>query len=503
MRDSLRPAAALLALVILTRVPFWPQHPPTFDFANFALGVERFAPEDHQPQPPGYPLVILLARIFAAAGFSVMHALLLTALAGGLVACLGAYRLGGSIGGATGGLFAAALFIFEPVVWYSGITSPARIYIAAAACWLLYFLMKLAAGDRRALWTFAALLALFAGFRPELLLFFALPFLIAARRAEVTWGRIAAAAALTCALCLPWAAWIAASFSSVHRMLYIDYYYFLHHVSTTSPFFGAATSTWHTMLRDSLLWNALPAALAVIALLASGKDCELSRNFWLPAVAYFLPAIVVQTLIHEGADAPDHSIGTITLLCVLAGALLGSTRRYAIAALALAAMLLLSFSKPGSLIRPLDLLSLRTVRLEQRERAAAIADLQANLQPGDAVVVLNGSPVSWRVLEYEFPQNVVLALDATIGPASAAPPTGWHFLHHRKTALEPGPIPLDACSRLHLYADPAGAQRRLLDVLLCARFPCATSGARLQVTLGDRALSTLLLGPYALGFVSR
>ncbi|HYM10579.1 MAG TPA: hypothetical protein VEU62_07600, partial [Bryobacterales bacterium] len=127
----------LVAFLAASRTIFWTAHPPNFDFANFALGVYRFAPIDHQPQPPGYPLVILLGKAFAALGLSAVRALQLTALAGGMAAILGAYHLGRQLSGELGGLLASFLLAIDPVCWYSGVSSPVRIYLAAGVCWLL------------------------------------------------------------------------------------------------------------------------------------------------------------------------------------------------------------------------------------------------------------------------------------------------------------------------------------------------------------------------------
>jgi len=488
----------IAAFTIVSRAIWWPDHPPNFDFANFALGVERFDPEAHQPHPPGYPLVILLARLFGAAGLSAVQALQWTSLAGTLAAILGAYRCGRRWGGEAGGLLAAALLAVEPVFWYSGVSSPTRVYLAAGVCWLLDVLAEAASGRPRALWRAAALLALFAGFRPELLLLFVAPTVVAARRGGLGWRRAVLAAALCLALCAPWIAWLAASFGSPFRLAYVYYHYFLHHASTTSGMLGAPQSAWRGMLLDALWWNMIPAAAALAALLLARSRPD---GAWLgPAAAYFLPAIAIQLGVHLGVDSPDHGLGTITVLCVLAGGALGTVlpgRRLA-ALLAAAAMCSISLAPPGRLPAELGLLSLRSFAAQQRALGRSLAGLRAALEPDDAILVLTDSPLSGRVLEHELPGHIVLAPDAALGEAAAG---GWRFHQRRQTPLDPEGIPLPASQRLVILSGANSRQRKAAFEALCSR-DCQAREEALLVDLSRRP-GRLDLPPYRLVVGSR
>ena len=488
---------ALLCLVlflVLSRPPFWTAHPPNFDFANFALGVARFALLDHQPQPPGYPLVILMAKALAACGLPIVRALYVTALLGGIAAIFGAYVLGKQLSGDLGGMLASVLLAIEPVFWYSGVSSPTRIYLATGVCWLLWCLTGLSRGRTGLLWTAAGLLALFAGFRPELAPFFFAPFLIAARLAGIPWRKIALAGFVCLAACLPWLIWITASYGSTYRFLYTYYHYFRHHASTTSALLGAPAEAWQGMLRQSLLWNALPGAVALVAVLISKKREGLDRRFVVLAGAYFIPALFIQLALHAGG--PDHSLGTITVLCVAAGALLGTSRVFWPVALAAAAMPAISFLPLGTFVRDLDLLSLRSFARTQRSLAEMIQGLKDGLRPRDAIIVLNDSPLPGRILESELPALVIIALDSAIDPDAAAPPTGWRFFDRHQTALAGGHILLPSVDRLQILCSPAGTQRKWIRERLCARSKCEEDGARLQIEIG--AQEALSLPPYTL-----
>ena len=403
-----RSAAALFLLavfVITSRALLWTSHAPNFDFANFALGVVRFAPEDHQPHPPGYPGVILLARAFAALGASPIRALHLTALTGSLLALLGAYFLGRRLAGESAGLWSALLLTVQPVFFYSALTSPTRVFIAAGVTWLFYLLLKLPSSP----WLFSVVLALTAGFRPELPFLFAMPFLVTAHHAR--------AALLALLLSLPWLVWLSWSYGSPNRLIFVYYHYFLHHTSNTSPFLGAPTDAWHAMLRGAVLWN---GPLALLALLSRSR-------LPLPFVLYLLPALTIQFLFHLAPDAPDHTLGTIALLAVVAGA---STRAY-FALPASALFLALSFAPPNRLPPDLDILSVRSFAASQHPIAQAISNLRASVQPNDAIVVLPNSPVSHRLLGPEFPDVPIYLLD----PASPA------LLHHYRQTPLPNATP--------------------------------------------------------------
>src|SRR5262249_43406549 len=141
----------------------------TFDDVNLAYATGHFDVRISQPQPPGYPLLVLQMRILQTLHFHRAESILFSlALAGsiavlGLTACFGRILFGGS-----SGFFAAALLVFHPVFWHAGIASALRIQLAiasvavAAACWRAW------TGERHWVAFSAFILALSAGVRPEI-----------------------------------------------------------------------------------------------------------------------------------------------------------------------------------------------------------------------------------------------------------------------------------------------------------------------------------------------
>ncbi len=483
----------LAAFVIASRTPYWTPHPPHFDFANFTLGVRRFAPLDHQPHPPGYPLVILMAQGFAAIGLSTVRALHWTAMVGSLCAVAGVYQLGRSLSSQTGGLLAALLLALDPVFWFSGVNSPTRAWLAAGVSWLLYGAVGMARGRAPWLWLTAMMLAVGAGFRQELPLLLAAPLVLAARLGGIAWRRIGLAAALALAASLPWVLWMARGFGSLPRMLYVYYHYFLHHISTSSAPFGAPESAWQMMLRQCLAWNGLAGATFVLALLASRRRASLDRRFLAMAACYFVPAALLQLLIHIGFDSPDHALGTITVLWVSAGSLLAVSRSFWVAAPAAAAALWISFAAPGARLPDWDMISLRTFVRDQRAVADLLAGLRATLRPGDAIVVLDDSPVTARILGCELKQVPIVILGAGLGTNPNRPPEAAVLVGERQTAVAPDAIPLPGVNRLHVIAHPAGRQIRMVRERLCAS--CPLDGWRLEVRPDTQVVS---LPPFTL-----
>ena len=51
-----------IALLLVSRVPLASQY-LSIDNVNLAFALERFAPQEDQPQPPGYPFFVAFARV--------------------------------------------------------------------------------------------------------------------------------------------------------------------------------------------------------------------------------------------------------------------------------------------------------------------------------------------------------------------------------------------------------------------------------------------------------
>jgi hypothetical protein len=116
-------ALGLLALFVAgSRLFFLPPTLEDIDSVNFALALEEFDPTLHQPQPPGYPVLVAFARLAHAVfaepevALSVVSALSQVAL---VPVLYGFFRF--FCASPLTALLATALTLANPVLWMSGV----------------------------------------------------------------------------------------------------------------------------------------------------------------------------------------------------------------------------------------------------------------------------------------------------------------------------------------------------------------------------------------------
>jgi hypothetical protein len=215
------------ATAVLARLPFAARRLWDHDSVQFALGVERYDLAAHHPHPPGYPLYIGILKLLAALGVDPLHGMVaLSILAAGLGAALivpltarlalrGAASGAGPSGGSTAlgaaererrgklaGLFAAALYIWNPLLWFYG--ELPLVYAVEGGMTVALAYAALRMGDGRG-WFLAgcAAFALAGGIRPSTLVLLLPLFLLGVWRAwrrGLGAGGLAAGAGLALAL---------------------------------------------------------------------------------------------------------------------------------------------------------------------------------------------------------------------------------------------------------------------------------------------------------------
>jgi hypothetical protein len=134
-RSLSRAALLAAALALLVRLPFAAQRMWDHDSVQFALGVEKYDLAAHHPHPPGYPLYIAVLKLLAVLGVDALHGMVALAILGGalgagcLVLVVGKLLSpplpDGREGDGRGGWgvrppawFAAALYTFNPLLWF-------------------------------------------------------------------------------------------------------------------------------------------------------------------------------------------------------------------------------------------------------------------------------------------------------------------------------------------------------------------------------------------------
>ncbi len=182
----------LVALGILTRLPFVSHILYHWDSINYALALREYNIALHQPQPPGYILYVLLTRIvdwfvgnpqWTFVGLNVVCSTL---------AVVVLYYLGRTMFSQRVGVAASLLLLFSPLFWfYSEIALPNVIDGLAVTliAWLLY---EVSQGRKRYILPAATTLGIVGGFRQQTLVFMA-PLAIYAMRKTKLWQMALAA----------------------------------------------------------------------------------------------------------------------------------------------------------------------------------------------------------------------------------------------------------------------------------------------------------------------
>jgi hypothetical protein len=309
-------ALAAGAVALVTRLPFAARRLWDHDSIQFALGVERYDLAAHHPHPPGYPLYIGLLKLLAALGVDPLHGMVgMAILASGLGAAFLVLLIpelleeAGGESGLAPGLFAAALFIFNPLLWFYGelpllyAVEGGLSVVVAYAAWRM--------GESRVHFLGAcALFALVGGLRQSTMVLLAPLFLYgvwrAWRRGRRTWGLFFGGAALGGVLVLAWfvpLCLLAGGYGAYRR---ISAEHFSTLLPQTSILYGAGWGALEhnlTVLAKWAIQGMLPgmAALAVLFVAAPGSaraGLRLLRARALFLAVWALPPMLFFALFH-------------------------------------------------------------------------------------------------------------------------------------------------------------------------------------------------------------
>jgi hypothetical protein len=174
--------AGLLIGTVITRWPFQVSILDSFDAVNYALAIEHFDMRLAQPQAPGYPLYILLARAFNLVLHDDMVALVWVSTLSSGLAVVAMYLAGKEMFGRRAGIFAALFLTSSTMFWYLGeVAAPytADFFASVMVGWLCYRLTR--STDRAVLWATAVALGLAGALRLQTLVFLFPLFLYALR----------------------------------------------------------------------------------------------------------------------------------------------------------------------------------------------------------------------------------------------------------------------------------------------------------------------------------
>jgi hypothetical protein len=448
--------ALLFVFIVATRWPLAPRYLYYFDSANFAFSLEHFNPALHQPQPPGYPLYVLLIRAIHLFVQPAEKVLLISGLLAAFAAIALILFLARDLFDQAAGVFAAVLLASDPAFWFGGITNEIRIFLAAGALGVGLLAWRALTRPAETHWLYAAYgaLGIAAGFRPELgpLL---LPLLV-----WVWWasGRslrgLAVAATALAATTLPWLAavvWIA---GGPREFLHICTDYADDQFGGSSLLFGASGgAAWH-MFAACAIWTFLGALVWLWAApVRARRIFRANPRAALFLVLGFVPVFVFSGVVHIGD--PDQALASVAFVSILGGGVLAALRPqwsardlYIAAALAIAAHAITFFRPPGQLARAS---SYKAVAAVDRFTRGAIDSVRSLAPSGPLTIVHYGSPVASRQLSYYFPDAYVVVLPS---PGHSAD-EGVEVFHRHATFASP------AGTRVELPGGP--------NMLVCVR----------------------------------
>lgn len=397
----------LAGVLVLSRALLAPEFLYFFDSVNFALALDDFNPALHQPQPPGYPLFVLLAKVVFGFVRNPQQALVISGILASATTMALVWRLGRDMFGARAGFFATLLLLAHPTFWFGGLTNQVRVFLALAGAAVLLAAWRPV--REQSPWCFyatAACIGVMSGFRPDVL-FFATPLLLYAgvrsRRTMPQWIIAAAVLGVTVGA---WVLFVSRAVNGIEALLGLVRAYSDDQFKGTSLVFGAGSQPALRMFEKALIWYGIPVVPWLIF-------TPFARGFLLPLrsaagllLASVLPAFLFHSVIHVGD--PDHTLFAVPALC-LTGGLVVSCIRWSPVVLAgvVALNVAAFFAPPRGIAEACSYRSVRAADIVTRETFRAIEEMKKS---GPVTIVALDHWVSWRHLYYYYRDVPLLIL---------------------------------------------------------------------------------------------
>jgi 4-amino-4-deoxy-L-arabinose transferase-like glycosyltransferase len=432
----------LIVFLVATRIPLGPRYLYYFDSANFALSLENFNPALHQPQPPGYPLFVLLIRFIHLWVARPEQVLMVAGLLAATAAIVAGYFLARQMFGNTAALLSAALLVSTPAFWYAGITNQIRLCLAMASMGvgLVAWNALKRPHDPRWLYASFAALGIASGFRPETSAIL-LPLLLWVWwRTGHRFSRLAIGGGILIGCAAPWIAIVTWAVGGPHSFLGMLQAYSQDQFGRTSFFFGATPGHAYNMFLSALVWTFLGAVVWLWAIPYAGKrvlgDNPAETGPFL-AIG-FLPPFALSAFIHIGD--PDQALAAIAFLSIFgAGAVAAAMQKarwrspYLVAGILIAAHAFLFFRPlPG----PAKIVTFRNAERVDNLMSSAIDTVRAIHSPHPLTIVHYGSAVASREISYYFPDAYVVVLP---GPGASPGAVAQVFHEHKPYSVLQGP----------------------------------------------------------------
>lgn len=405
--------AALSGVIAATRIPLAPKYLYYFDSVNFALALEEFNPTLHQPQPPGYPLHVAVLRMMRPVISEPERLFIAVGLLASVFAVALLWWLGELMFSPRAGIAAALLLAAHPVFWMACLSNQVRLWLAVGAAGVGIACWRALSGSRAgpAFFWACALLGLFAGFRPAMLIMLTPLVAYTAWRARPGWRWVVWGAAAMFAVVGSWLSLTAAAGGGWSQFARLTLDYSRAEFSPGSALFGAGSRAASHMFIAAAVWTCIGVPSWIWALAAVRPSHWLSPRTLFLAV-WLAPAFLFHSIVHVGD--PDHTLVSITALCLAGGALLASlmTRLnkegwIMATGFAVAINVVIFFLPMTGLAGATGFRAVEYVDRATRETIASIRQLTG---AGPAVLVCYKCFVTYRHLSYYFPGTPVAVL---------------------------------------------------------------------------------------------
>ncbi len=412
----------VFALFLLTRLPAMAQF-LSIDNVNLAFSLERFDPRVHQPQPPGYPLFVVFARLINL----VFHDAVRTFKAASLLVsglCLPlAYAVGKRLFGAWAGRAGVLLLMVAPPFWFASLEGPLRPHLALFSLLTAYCCWRCWQGEESFVIWGAIALGIGSGFRPDLGGYLFPLWLLSAWMGTRSVYALVRGLGVMAIIVFAWLGGMAFAVGGFEELLKLNANYIVSQSSrqTVARQIGRLV-VWNGTAAIAWLW-------AVPVFLRTRERLSLVSPQAFFIVAWVLPGLIFQGLVH--VEDPGHTLFSIPAVCIVGGYLIfvGTQKiplvrdTFLAGALVLNTMLFLAFFPLPAAGAPTGgwhalrnafvfgtfETSLEELRFQDRTSRQTLKELQ-EFTPKDRPFVIVSSDqdpaiwfMNWRILRYYVP----------------------------------------------------------------------------------------------------
>ena len=317
--------ALITVLIALTRISASAEY-FSIDNVNLALALEKFDPNNHQPQPPGYPFFVASARLvnffFHDARLTFLAlSLLVTGLCLLVIVALGE-RLFTERAGQT----AALLLLFNPVFWQSGLDGPLRLNLALFSLLVAYYSWRAWNGEQRCVLLGACALGIGSGFRPDLLLYLFPLWVVSALIGSRSRKWLAGGMGIFSAIVLIWTGALVYAVGGPAQLLVLIRNYLADPSTQFTPL-NIADQRWTRQISRLVTWNGLAIigwvwSVPIAFLQNLPIRLLLRRTQFIFMAIWLVPGLFVEAILHVAN--PGHTLFSVPALCLVGSASIGA-----------------------------------------------------------------------------------------------------------------------------------------------------------------------------------